>query len=259
MDRRTFTKIALGAAGVGAAAAAGGAAYLALRPEPESPTTARYVGARITAGPAARGVPYLPLALDDAGALLVDPARALLDVMPALLSCGHEDAPGLRDDHTGDERIRYFMAKEKLDAVNPWYRDRLGEPVRPEDFPSDDFGAAFAWRSEGAEGPDVITGVVVRLAGNALRHEKSPAPMMGGPVYPLWDTEFAEFRSRYAVERDGSLYLAMSSACPHFCCVMSWKESEKLTRARDAWDQLYCLCHSVACEPREPVVYPLPS
>lgn len=255
MDRRTFAKLALGVAAAGTAAAAGAGALVASKPPRAEPRELRYVGARAVAGPAPRGVPFLPLALADDGALEVDPARALDDLLVALRACGHEDAPALAESYRGDDRLRYHMDPGKLDAVNPWYRERLGEHVRPEEFPGDDAGAAVSWRSQNATGPHIVTAAVVRLPTNGVRHATEGDAAHRGQA--LSAQEHEAFLARYTVEAEGARFVATSTACPHFCCVMGWKEAEKLSRAHDAWDRLYCACHNVVCEPREPVWYRL--
>lgn len=168
------------AVGVGAATALGAGAFAvrpALFPPRTPPADVRYLGAHRTGGPALRGVPYVPIAIRD-GAFVGTTTAGSFDTLAWLRYCGHGDLPGLRADFAGDEVLRYHMPDEIRGIIRPWYRDREGEPIRPEDFPGDGFAARFAWRGSGN---DAITGVLLKTAPDDVRFPDAAWPIHRRP------------------------------------------------------------------------------
>ena len=253
MDRRSFVKTCVGVAGAGALAASGlgMAAGLAI-PRRAGGALIRYVGAHKVAGPAPRGVPYIPITIQD-GKFVGRPVIPTMDgagevnVLDWYKYCGHAGAAGLQPDFTDDNTLTYFIAEEKLHAITPWYKDLLGQPVRPEHFPGDGFGAGFTWRSQGQSGTAVLTGVIIKAAAQEL----SLASSTVAPARPIQAEEFEYVKKE--VFHEG--FIGVSTFCTHFCCIPGYREAEGLARPRGAWDNMFCTCHNSNYNHREPVAY----
>lgn len=251
MDRRSFVKATVLTASAGALAAGGIGLVRALIPTRDRPIPAlRYFGAHKVAGPAPVGTPFIPIDVRD-GAFVVKTDLSFggraIDVLAWHLSCGRADAPGLQPGWSGDDRLIYADKEEYRIFVRPWFAEKIGEPIRPEDFPDVDFGAAFAWRSQGRTEFDALPGVIVKIGRDALRAVEHPVE----PAKALSAREL-EFVREEIMWGD---FIAVSAVCTHFCCTAGYKEAEKLARARDAWDHLYCTCHSATFDLRAPVAY----
>lgn len=242
MDRRSFVKACAAAGGAVALGAAGIGVAKGLARTRSGAATFRYVGAHKVGGPAPRGVPYVPLAVENGvvvGRTSLRVGRAEWDTLRWLGFCGHENAKGLQPAYAGDDVLRYHLPGELGERIRPWYADKLGEPVVPSDFPGPGFGARFVWRGD-------LTGVVLMLDGEGLREPTERIP----PAKPLADGE------RKALGSLGAKGLvAASNVCTHFCCEAGWKEAEALARPRDAWDKLFCTCHNAVFDLRAPVAY----
>lgn len=248
MDRRAFVRLCAGTAAAGAlAAAAVSVASPAVEVREGASTLVRYVGAHRVGGPAPRGVPYVPVRVNEAGELEGVPAFAGRSVLPWYAYCGHESAPGLREE-PAENVLRYHVSPDL--PVRPWYAPLAGEPVRPEHFAGDGFGAAFSWRSVGAIGKDVLTGVVVRYAEAEVRR----ADVVKPPARALDEAEWSEAASSLFARVGGSLFVAASTFCTHFCCLPRYRENPSAGRVGAA-DRLHCACHDSVYEMREPVRY----
>ena len=266
MDRRTFVKTCVGVAGAGAIAASGlsMAAGLA-RPRPAGGILIRYFGANRVSGPAPRGVPYIPIELKDGqfvGKVLPWKAVDGSDVtsLDWYKYCGHGGAPGLNpkyvDSKWKNNELTYFVAEEKLKSITPWFKDLLGQPIKPEHFPADNFGASFIWRSTNQTGPNVLTGVIMRVPkeGDALGTRHTLTPKAPGKAVTPGEYEDVK-KTIFHVADDGTTFIALSTFCAHFCCIPGFKEAESLARPRDAWDNVFCTCHNSNYNFREPTAF----
>ncbi|MHB8604763.1 MAG: hypothetical protein ACYDCK_05860 [Thermoplasmatota archaeon] len=281
MDRRTFVKGCIGAA---ALAGIGGATYSMAAafeiPRRGGSTSVRYFGAQRVGGPAPRGVPIIPIFVNKDGnfegkPLVLPPgvAAPASDVLkdPVQLAaflklnggynvldwykyCGHVTAPGLEVGFQTDNVLRYYLSQEKIAAINPWYKNLIGEPVRPEHFPGTEFGAGINWRSEGQSGSNVLSGVIINYPEKAIHHVASG---LLSPASAVTDPEYAFIRSNF---HSGN-FVAQSTFCTHFCCVPGFHENEALAKTHfaadgtDAWNKMYCTCHNSIYDPSEPVAY----
>lgn len=260
MDRRSFVKACVTTAGVGALAASGlgMAAGLAIPRKPGLPPV-RYFGAHRVAGPAPRGIPYIPVAIE--GGTIVgrtsipnyEAGEPDINILEWYKYCGHSIAPGLvagtREDENG---LKYFIAEDKIASVNPWYGDRLANPIRADEFPDNEFGAGFIWRSDGQSGPNVLTGAIIRYKTKAVKHLTSG---ITNPGKSLPADRMQLVRDQIFATVGDSTFVAISTFCTHFCCIPGYKEAEKLARPRNAWDKVFCTCHNSVYDPREPVAY----
>lgn len=271
MDRRSFVKTCVGVAGVGALAASGlsMAASLAI-PRAASGNLLRYYGAHRVGGPAPRGVPLIPITVEngvfvgktsipvfDVKTQSVDASKEM-NVLDWYRYCGHAGAPGLKPDFTKDNKFSYFIADEKLKVITPWFKDLLNQPIKPEDFPADNFGASFVWRSKGQSGTSLISGVIIKTPpeGQFLGPDyiasgtKAPAK----PLSSKAEYDFVRKNVHHQDEKYGN-FIAVSTYCTHFCCTPGYREAEALARPRDAWDNMFCTCHNSNYNFREPVAY----
>lgn len=280
MDRRTFVKTAVGLGIAGAAGATATALTMPLaKPRPPAAPPVAYFGLHKIGGPAPRGTPLIPIFVnakgDFEGRTVVEnvPANSFLapklgpeetwdgkvDILEWYKYCGHQGAAGLSQDFAeGDSVLRYFIAEDKLKlGLSPWFKDRLGEPIRPEHFTEPGLGASFVWRSEGQTGAGVLTGVILRWNAEgkgtpADAYSFKPAKVFppGKAIKGEADLELLRTQFLHADE-----FAASSTFCPHFCCIPGYKEAEKLASSRDAADKVFCTCHFSIYNPREVVGY----
>lgn len=257
MDRRSFVKACVTTAGVGALAASGlgMAAGLAI---PRKPGLApvRYFGCHRVGGPAPRGIPYIPVAIENGaivGKTTLPSPSGEGEVHPLewYKYCGHSGAPGLQQGFTKDNTLIYLAKEEYEHIITPWFKPYLDQPVKVEHFPADGFGAAFKWRSENQTGSNVLTGVIIRIHEREITRETTVVP----PAKPITEEEF-EWLKENVFAKDGDHYfIGVSSFCTHFCCAPAYRESEKLARPRDAWDNIFCTCHNSNYNHRQPVAF----
>jgi Rieske Fe-S protein len=258
MDRRTFVKTCVGVAAGGAIAASGlsMAAGLAI-PRKAGGALIRYYGAHRVGGPAPRGVPLIPITVEDGkfvGKTSIPKfeGEGEQNVLDWYKYCGHASAPGLSPEFTKDNTLTYFIAEEKLKAITPWFKDFLGEPIRPEHFPADNFGASFVWRSKGQAGTSLISGVIIRAQPEGTTLGPNFTTSVKPPAKPLKSKDEYDF-VRKNVHHEN--FIAVSTYCTHFCCVPGYREAEALARPRDAWDNMFCTCHNSNYDFRQPVAY----
>lgn len=259
MDRRSFVKacVTTGTLGALAASGLGMAAGLAIPRKPGAPPV-KYFGAHRVAGPAPRGLPYIPITVENGtivGKTILPPLPGSDDTETNTLEwfkyCGHSGAPGLQRDGADDNTL-YYLAKEEYEhAITPWFKPYLNQPVRPEHFPASSFGAAFQWRSAGQAGANVLTGVVIRAPVDEVERVAAAVP----PAKTISEEDFAWLKENVFAQHEGKLFIAVSSFCTHFCCAPGYREAEKLARPRDAWDNIFCTCHNSNYNHRQPVSY----
>lgn len=260
MDRRQFVKgsVAVAASAAIASGAVAGARALA-EPRPAAGPPIPYFGLHRVGGPAPRGVPLVPVTVSARGefegrAAVDVPAGSALgpgpvDVLAWYRYCGHQRAPGLGRAYAGDAVLRYFVPP----GQTPWYARLDGEALRPEHFDGARRAAAFVWRSDGAAGVDVLTGILVRhTVGDVRAHDGRVLP----PAKRLGGVDAALLRDAFLVRRSNAEFVAASSFCTHFCCLPQWwEEQAKLARANDAEGEVFCACHGSRYEPTEIVRY----
>lgn len=245
MDRRTFVRVCVAAGGAAALGAGAVGLGTGLARPRGTPGTIRYIGAQVVGGPAPRGVPYVPIEGRNGivhGRTTLRVGGRTWDTLRWLAFCGHERAPGLDPGLDDDGALRYAMDEDIARQIRPWYADRLGELVRPDDFPGEGFGARFSWRRG-------LTGVIVKLEGGAL-HE--PTNLRGSALR----LDAAERGALASLGAEG--LVAVSNICTHFCCEAGYKETEALARPRGAWEKLFCACHSGVFDVHAPVAYEVP-
>lgn len=265
MNRRAFVKTCVGVAGAGALAASGlsMAAGLAI-PRRAGGALLRYYGAHRVGGPAPRGVPLIPITVEngkfvgkttipyfDPKTDAVDPSKTT-NILDWYKYCGHAGAPGLQPGFTNDNSLTYFE-KDLYKVVKPWFDGKYGNAVAPEDFPANSFGAAFQWRSKGQSGTNVLSGVIIRANPAEVKHVSATVP----PAKPVSKAEYDYVveNIHYVDPDTKDHFIAVSTFCTHFCCIPGYKEAEALARPRNAWDNMFCTCHNSNYNYRQPVWY----
>jgi Rieske Fe-S protein len=245
-------------AGVGALAASGlgMAAGLAIPRKPGLPPV-RYFGTHRVAGPAPRGIPYIPITVQDGvfvGRTSVpnyESGEPDINVLEWYKYCGHSGAPGLQPGFSEDNTLTYLPKEEYDHLITPWFKAYLDQPVRLEHFPADNFGAAFKWRSQDQGGSNVLTGIIARVPRSQMQLIASAVP----PAKPISQAEFDWALENIFHVEGNSVYVGVSSFCTHFCCAPGYREAEKLARPRAAWDNIFCTCHNSNYNFREPVSF----
>ncbi|MHB8585905.1 MAG: hypothetical protein ACYDDF_08750 [Thermoplasmatota archaeon] len=260
MDRRAFVKGCIAAAGVGAAAATGiSFAAPVIIPRPPPGQTITYWGFHKVGGPAPRGVPLIPLKLVG-GSFHGNPTATGpggVDILNWYKYCGHSEAKGLESNFPSNSQLTYFISDERLAQIEAqgltvWYKDLLGQPIKPGDFPGPAYGAGFIWRSEGQSGTSVLTGVIIRAPRETAWTPQDPAftpPRYVPPAKPIKDADWPTIRDSFLYLGPEGRFVAASTFCTHFCCIPGWHEAKFAQSIPDptnggvAWDRMFCTCH----------------
>lgn len=179
-------------------------------------------GAAHVFGPETSPLPILPLRLNERGEVEGVPAK-----LPAYQYCARENITALQPGYAGDEVLRYFLHDEWAESFDPWFEDRLGAPVRPEDVPPGE-GALVSWRSAGRQGSEVVLAWVLRL-------NQTP------DIAP--DLDRAAVQGMLA----GGL-VAFSASSPYFCCTTGYHVSP-IAERMEKWDFLFDTCHFSTYDP----------
>lgn len=162
---------------------------------PEDPLEARgwtYLAIPHVAGTGRGGLPVLPLDTSDEGWLEGEPTmttridghgfpEVTVDVRPWYTYCGHDEAPGLQPNWTGDEALRYHDAYQGWtvdgETPEPWYANRTGEPVDPDEVPP---GKPFyaTWRTPpDADGSELLVFGLLKRNASAVPHAPYGLPV----------------------------------------------------------------------------------
>jgi len=257
--RRRFVKGVVGSAAL-AGVGVGGAATVDIATQPSGggggPTP--YVGIELMGGPAPRGMPYIPVQIDDNGDIAglwpeaeeVTEAGTTYEVARTDLGgrtyssewfqyCGRQNADGVEP---SADQENFFIADDSPDYE--WQAEEVdgGEPLNVDHFDGyeswgNDVGdegigkpAQATWRSEG-EGQLPVT--VIR---SQLIEEKAQQ-----------DDQVGQWFS--AASEQG--VIAYLNVCTHFCCVPGYKLSGDAPNY-DAENGVYCQCHQSRYDPFTP-------
>ncbi|PSP47924.1 cytochrome B [Halobacteriales archaeon QH_7_69_31] len=262
--RRRFVKGVVGSAalsGVGV----GGAATVNLATQPAGggggPT--EFVGIQLQGGPAPRGMPYIPIEIEDNGDIRgvwpeaeevtedgVTFLQAEQEVGGRTYStewfqyCGRQQSEGIQPDADKDN---YFRSVAPDDARHDWQAEQLdgGDTLNVEHFSDyetwgNEFGrdgvgkpAKATWRSDDVPEDEIVPVTVIR---STLIEEKAQR-----------DDEVGQWYS--AASSRG--VIAYMNVCTHFCCVPGYKFSESAAQF-DIADGVYCQCHQSQYDPFTP-------
>ena len=262
--RRRFVKGVVGSAalsGVGV----GGAATVNLATQPAGggggPT--EFVGIHLQGGPAPRGMPYIPIEIEDNGDIRgvwpeaeeviedgVTFMQAEQEVGGRTYStewfqyCGRQQSEGIQPDADKDN---YFRSVAPDDARHDWQAEQLGggDTLNVEHFSDyetwgNEFGrdgvgkpAKATWRSDDVPEDEIVPVTVIR---SKLIEEKAQR-----------DDEVGQW---YAAASSRGV-IAYMNVCTHFCCVPGYKFSESAAQF-DIEDGVYCQCHQSQYDPFTP-------
>lgn len=238
VDRRQFVRGAVWTAGLAVASANGVGIFRQVAVLPDLDVRdIDYVGIEaLTGSPAPRGLPLIPVAVDDEGFVVGVPETQGENHLDWYRHCGHESAPGLQPGGEADNRLYYFVNDEKIRSADPqvrqgwWYLPRLGEPMRASDWANQPFGtgAPVQWRSQGQSGDDIVTALVLKIDPDSVRGRAG--------------NQLTRF-----MDMDHHL-MAVSTYCTHLCCVPAYKEDPTAKRL-GFWDMVFCTCHLSRFDP----------
>jgi len=260
-DRRRFVKGVVGVSALMGTASVGGASINVLTEQTGAGGgLVSYRGVANTAGPAPRGMPQIPIEIDDEGYLkglfpeyeeqTINGRQvqvAEMDVGGMTYSvgwfqyCGVQSYAGIQPGADQDQYFRYAG-----DSGYEWQDEAVseGQRVNVEDFEDyetwgNDIGspgigkpAAVTWRSEGLSGKDTIPVMILR----STRIEEMVA-----------ESDDAWLQ---ASTQDG--FMAILNKCTHFCCVPGFKTTGDAAKF-NAENRIYCPCHQSVYDPFEVV------
>ncbi len=258
--RRRFVKGVVGSAALSGIGVGGASTVdLATQPQGGGGGITSYVGIERLGGPAPRGMPYIPVGVDDEGFLYgrwpdveeVTEAGQTFEVAEMELGgqtyssewfqyCGRQQAEGVQP---SAEQENYFLSVDSSDYE--WQSDELEEGDRFNLSVFDDYEswgngigqdgvgkpAQAIWRSEGAE--DIIPVTIIR---SSTIEEKAQGDGTAGQWYS-------------AASAQG--VIAFMNVCTHFCCVPGYKE-DAASAEYNASDGVYCQCHQSTYDPFTP-------
>ncbi|WP_336363166.1 ubiquinol-cytochrome c reductase iron-sulfur subunit [Halalkalicoccus salilacus] len=253
-DRRRFVKGVVGASAIAGIGSTGAAAVNTATPAVGSGGgITPFMGIEKIGGPAPRGMPIIPVEIDDDGTirgrwpevqeetiqgqteyLAQEEIGGITYSSQWFQYCGKQTSPALLPQADQDNR---FLSSAQ--SQYEWQSDlEEDEPLNIEHFDDyKDWGneigeagvgkpAAATWRSDGLEGGNVLNAIVMR---SKLVEEKAQ------------DDEFLE-----AATQDG--VFAYLNVCTHFCCVPGFKVSESAERFEEG-NVIYCQCHASVYDP----------
>lgn len=261
--RRRFVKGVVGASALGATGVTGAASLnLATTSPGEGGGAMQYFGIENTAGPAPRGMPLIPIEIDNDGSLKgVWPevkTRTVNDQEVAVAEmelggttyssewfqyCGVQTYAGIAPDADQDN---FFRSKEN--PLLEWQSQlNAGDKLTVSDF--DDYES---W------GNDIGRDGVGKPAEATWRSQDSP-PQEVIPVQVLRSTrieELAESVDNPAVREwvqasTSQGFIAWLNKCTHFCCVPGFKTSAQSV-GFNAANEVYCSCHQSVYDPFSP-------
>ncbi len=257
-DRRRFVKGVVGGAALSGVLTVGaGSVSMATTPSGGGGGLMQYRGAVRESGPAPRGLPQIPLEIDDEGYLMgvwpesetiteggAEVAVARTEIAGVEYStewfqyCGLQTFEGIRPDADGqDQYLRYPQAPPTSDY--PWMEEVEGGNK----IHVDDFADYENW------GNDVGDSGVGKPATGTWRSQDVP-PEETIPVVILRSTQIEEAAQDdewlSATCPDG--FIAYVNKCTHFCCVPGYKRLSE-SASYNAENKIYCNCHQSVYDP----------
>ena len=256
--RRRFVKGVVGSAslaGVGASTAA--MVNTTTNPSGGGGGITEFFGIENTDGPAPRGMPMIPVRIDEEGYLQglfpewetvtqrgqeIQVARTEVGGIEYgaqwFQYCGVQTYPGLQPDADQDDYFRY--------ADNPpytWQQESVeaGNKIHIDDFSDyEDWGndigragigkpAMATWRSQDVGGSGTLPVQILRIPPDDFERI---------------ETESQEWLDAAATEN----FVAWLNKCTHFCCVPSFKGTAQ-SAAFAAANDVYCPCHQSVYDP----------
>jgi Rieske Fe-S protein len=223
-----------------------------------------FVGIENTDGPAPRGMPMIPVRIDDAGDLMgywpeekeAQEAGRTVTIAEEGLGgqtyssewfqyCGVETYPGVRPGVDQDNYFRYAGG-----SPYEWQQNDVeaGDKVNVADFAdyetwSNDIGeeengkpATVTWRSQGVSDEQTMPIQVLRIPPERFQRMRDQSEMA------TWLD---------AATPEGDTFVAWLNKCTHFCCVPGFKSLEG-SASFGAENEVYCQCHQSVYDPFSP-------
>jgi len=257
-DRRRFVKGVVGAGGLLGVIGSGATMVdMLTTPAGAGGGPTQYMGIELVGGPAPRGMPQIPLEIDDEGyvrgiwpeAETVEQGGQQVTVARTDLGgqtydtawyqyCGSQNNPSIQPDADRDNYFRY-----RSDPAYDWQSNQVseGDRVHVDDFADyEDWGnvigesglgkpADVTWRSQDLE--EGGTEIPVQLIRSPIVEENAQNDD--------WLNASTE-----------SGFIAIHNQCTHFCCVPGYKDPDTPdSAAYDAEDMIYCQCHQSVYDP----------
>ncbi|MFB6139550.1 MAG: ubiquinol-cytochrome c reductase iron-sulfur subunit [Halosimplex sp.] len=273
--RRRFVKGVVGSAALASVGTGGAAAVNTITSASGGgggPT--QYIAIENIDGPAPRGLPMIPLEINDAGELkgVFPPASqetvggvtrtvAETDIGGVTYSsqwfqyCGVEQYRGVQP---GVEADNFFRAASSPPPAYEWQQEVEGGTKLTVDMFDDyeDWGngigvdglgkpAMARWRSE-AEGVKTLPVQILRTPAIEKMINGETGPM--GHDYSKLPDAVRNFIEAATADN----FLAWLDKCTHFCCVPGYKQLEGSANF-DAQNDVYCQCHQSVYDPFSPV------
>jgi len=261
--RRRFVTGIVGTAALAGVTVGGAAAVDTLTdPSGEGGGTTEFVGVENVEGPAPRGMPIIPIEIQDGQLTGVWPefdpdsrvARAqdfggsgIAYSSAWFQYCGIQTAPGVRPQAEQDNTFRNSpgsyewqseleqgapLTVDMFDDYESWGngigQSGLGKP------------ASATWRSDGASQT-----IPVQL----IRSDQVVQLANGEGEYSDLPGSVRQFMSAATAEG----FVAWLNKCTHFCCVPGWK-TQAGSAAFGAENEIYCQCHQSVYDPFSPVL-----
>jgi Rieske Fe-S protein len=224
-----------------------------------------FVGIENTAGPAPRGMPMIPVRIDD-GELLgywpeeeeTEEAGRTVTVAEEDLGgqtyssewfqyCGVETYPGIRPGADQENKFRYSSGspyewqEEAVEAGDtPTVSDFADYETWSNEIGEDTNGkpATVTWRSEGVSDAETLPVQLLRVPPEEFEEMKEEA---SGSMATWLE----------AASPDGDTFIAWLNKCTHFCCVPGFKSLEG-SASFGASNKVYCQCHQSVYDPFSP-------
>ncbi len=258
-DRRRFVKGVVGGSALSGLLTVGaGGINLMTDPTAAGGGIMQYLGATRTLGPAPRGLPQIPIEIDDEGYLAgiwpetetIEEAGQEFQVARTEIAgmeystewyqyCGLQTFDGIVPDADGqDEYLRYDAGSY----------DWMGDVGGGDRMHVDDFDDYEEW------GNDIGDAGVGKPASGTWRSQDVP-PEQTIPILVMRSSRVEEMAEEEAAEGDEWLqetcpegFIGFVNKCTHFCCVPGYKT---LDGAFDfgAENEIYCNCHNSVYDP----------
>lgn len=243
-NRRRFVKGVVG----GAALAGVGAAGITTVNSLTNPTgvgggVTEFFGVELVSGPAPRGMPQIPVEVDDEGylrGLFPEDDEGIeiggINYNPNWFQyCGIQTVPGAQPENDFDNYFRY--------AASPPY-DWQAEDADPgERIHVDDFADYDDWGNDIGQ-----SGIGKPARGQWRSEDVGSGDEM--PIEVIRSTHVEEIagESEWLAETTSEGFIAYLSQCTHFCCIPGFKETEQ-SYDYGGEDKIFCVCHNSVYDP----------
>ena len=262
-NRRRFVKGVVGAAALsGTVATTAALGDMTTTPQGQGGGPTNYIGTELVGGPAPRGMPQIPVEVDDEGFLRgiwPDPevretegglqeVIAEVEVGDVTYSttwfqyCGSQSSPALDPEADMDNYMRYVSAPPRNYG---WQSEQTsgGDRVHINDFEDyEEWGNGIG--QSGLGKPAIVNWRSQDSGGEPLEPaDRLPVQIIRSPRIEeeAEDDEWLEWSTDEG-------FIAFQNQCTHFCCVPGYKAFPD-SEGFNAEDLIYCQCHQSVYDP----------